>query len=93
MIPVIQEPEIFLLFSSIAALIFILVNRSRLRQIPASEILIWVLCVIFIGWIFGILKEIIGKELLHFLESVSYTASSILLCIWCWKVFGKERNQ
>jgi hypothetical protein len=91
MIPAIQESQIFLFLLSIAILIFVLVNRMRLKQFPASETFILAFCIIFSGWILAILEKVIWEEFLGFLEHLCYAVSSILLCIWCWKVFGKTR--
>jgi len=83
----IQENEIILLLLGTGVLIFLLGNRQKLRQIPVWKILIAGFCVILAGWVLTVLEGLFWKELLNILEHACYTAGSILMAVWCFKVF------
>lgn len=88
----VEESQIILFLLGIAILAFVLLHRLNLRRLPESEILIWAFYVLLTGWIFPILAELFWIEFFNLLEHVCYTGSAILVCIWCWKVFVKEKH-
>ena len=89
----IQESEVVLLLLGVGVLIFILGNRRRLRRLPASKILIAGFYTLLAGWVLTILEGFFWEELLNFLQHTCYTGSSVLVAIWCWRVFGKEEGR
>ena len=79
--------EIVMLSIGMGVLIFILSNRTRLKHLAAYRILIAAFCLMLAGWILTVLEGFFYEWLLNFLEHLCYAASSLLLMVWCWKVF------
>ena len=88
----IQENEIITLLLGIGVMIFILANKQKVKRIPAAKILIPGFYVLLAGWVLTILEGLFWRELLNVLEHICYTASSILIAIWCWKIFKNTRE-
>jgi hypothetical protein len=89
----IQENEIIMLLLGIGVLIFILGNRLQLQRLPVSKILIAGFHMLLAGWILTILEGFLWKDLLNFIEHTCYATSSILIAVWCWKVFESDKEE
>ena len=83
----IQQNEIIMLLLGIGCMIFILVNNQKVKRIPAARTLIAGFYVLLAGYVLTILEGLFWKDFLNVLEHICYTASSILLVVWCWKIF------
>jgi uncharacterized membrane protein len=88
----IQENEIITLLLGIGVMIFILANKQKMKRIPAAKILIAGFYVLLSGWVLTILEGLFWRELLNVLEHICYTASSILMAIWCWKILKNTKE-
>ena len=88
----IQENEIITLLLGIGVMIFILANKQKVERIPAAKILIAGFYVLLAGWVLTILEGLFWRELLNVLEHICYTASSILMAFWCWKIFKNTKE-
>jgi len=88
----VQENEIVMLLLGIGVLIFTLNNLSQLKLIPKWRILIWTFHIVLGGWLLTVLESFLWNELLNFLEHTCYAVSSVLMAVWCWKVFGAEKE-
>lgn len=86
------ENEVVMLSLGLGVLIFILGNRSRLKHLAASKILIVAFCMMLAGWVLTVLEGLFYEWLLNFFEHFCYAVSSIFVAGWCWKVFGKRRE-
>jgi hypothetical protein len=86
------ENEVVMLSLGVGVLIFILGNRSRLKHLAASKILIVAFCMMLAGWVLTVLEGLFYEWLLNFFEHFCYAVSSIFAAGWCWKVFGKRRE-
>ena len=84
----IQQSEIIMLLLGIGCMIFILVNKQKVKRIPAAKILIAGFYVLLAGYILTIFEGLFWRDFLNVLEHICYTASSILLVVWCWKIFA-----
>jgi hypothetical protein len=69
-------------------LLFIVGNRNRLKRLPQSEVLVAGFCILLIGWTLTIIEGFLWRGFLNFMEHVCYSVSSVLVAVWCWKVFG-----
>ena len=88
----IQENEIILLLLGTGVLIFLLGNRQKLKHIPVWKILIAGFCVILAGWVLTVLEGFFWKELFNLLEHACYAGGSILMAVWCFKVFVNRKD-
>ncbi|MHC4691563.1 MAG: hypothetical protein ACYS67_02395 [Planctomycetota bacterium] len=91
----IQVNEFITLVLGIIALIFIWVNRLELKGLAAWKILIVGFHVVLAGWILTNLESLFAEEtfwsnFLNTLEHICYAGSSVLVAVWCFKVFGRK---
>jgi hypothetical protein len=82
----IQQNEIIMLLLGIGCMIFILVNNQKVKRIPVAKTLIAGFYVLLAGYVFTVLEGLLWREFLNVLEHICYTASSILMTVWCWKI-------
>jgi len=83
----IQENEAVMLLMATGVLVFILFNRRMILRIPAARLLIAAFCLLLAGYVFTVLEGFFLEALLNFLEHSCYAISSILIALWCMKVF------
>jgi hypothetical protein len=88
----IQQNEIIMLLLSIGCMIFILVNKQEVKRIPVAKLLIAGFCVLLTGYILTIFEGIFWKDFLNVLEHICYSASSVLMAVWCWKIFVVKKD-
>lgn len=87
------ENEIVMLLIGVGVLIFILGSRSRLKRLPASNILIAGFYTLLAGWVLTVLEGLFWEGVLNHLEHLCNAVSSVLVAVWCWKVFcGSPRD-
>lgn len=88
MIYEIFENEVVMLLLGVGVLTFILGNRARLKHLAASKILIVGFYVLLAGWVLTVVEGFFWEGLLNYLEHLCYAVSSVLVAVWCCKVFG-----
>jgi hypothetical protein len=88
----IHESEIVMLIIGLGVFIFILGNRPQLKRIPYLDWLLAAFHVLLVGWILTVVENILWGEVLNYLEHMCYAAASLLLAVWCWKVFRGNRE-
>jgi hypothetical protein len=87
-----QENELVMLLLGVGVLVFTLGNRFRLKRLPASKILCTGFYMLLAGWILTVLEGFCWKGVLNYLEHMCYAGSSLLMAVWCWKVFGSKKE-
>lgn len=89
----IQRNEIVMFLLGIGCTIFILLNKQKVKRIPVSTPLVAGFCMLLAGNVFTIIEGFLWNDLLNLMEHICYAASSVLLAVWCWKIFsyGKGR--
>lgn len=88
----IQENEVVMLLMAIGVLIFILVNRRLIMRIEAARVLVAAFCVLLAAYVFTILEGFFLEKLLNLLEHLCYAASSVLIALWCMRVFKPKES-
>ncbi len=88
----IQDNEVVMLLMAIGVLIFILVNRRLIMRIEAARVLVAAFCVLLAAYVLTILEGFFQEDLLNFLEHLCYAASSVLIAMWCMKVFKRKES-
>ena len=94
----IQDNEVIMLLMAIGVLIFILVNRRLIMRIRAARVLIAAFCVLLAAYVLTVLEGFFLEnlqpwgDLLNFLEHLCYTASSVLIALWCLRVFKPKES-
>ncbi len=87
-----QENEVVMLLMAIGVLIFILFNRRQIMRIEAAGLLVAAFCILVIGYVFTVLEGFFMEALLNFLEHACYAGSSVLIALWCMKVFKPKES-
>ena len=87
-----QVNELILLFTGLGALVFILLNRARLRKIPVLTRLLYGFYFLLAAWVFTVAEGFIWPETLNLLEHICYLASAALILAWCVEVARKDRR-
>ena len=82
-----------MLFLGMGCMIFILVNKQKVKGIPAAKTLIAGFNVLLAGYVLTILEGLLWNDFLNVLEHICYTASSILVAVWCWKIFAYKKGR
>lgn len=88
----IQDNEVIMLLMAIGVLIFILVNRRLIMRIRAARVLVAAFCVLLAGYVLTVLEGFFQEDLLNFLEHLCYAASSVLIALWCIRVFKPKES-
>lgn len=86
------ENEVVMLLIGVGVLIFILGSRPRLKDLPASNILIMGFYLLLVSWILTVLEGFFWEELLNYVEHACYAVGSVFVAVWCWKVFGSRKE-
>ncbi len=86
----IQENELVVLLLGLGAVIFSQANRSRLRHVPSSGILLAGFYVLVAASLLTVLEGFFLEDALNFLEHVCYAIGALLIAAWCWKTFGRR---
>ena len=81
-----------MLLLGIGCMIFILVNKQKVKRIPVAKTLIAGFYVLLAGYVLTILEGLFLKDLLNVLEHICYASSSILMAVWCWKIFAYKKD-
>jgi len=92
----IQENEVVMLLLAIGVLIFILVNRRLVMRIQASRLLVAAFCVLLAAYVLTVPEDLAPQSkpgvLLNLLEHSCYAANSVLIAMWCIKVFKRKES-
>jgi len=86
----IYENELIMLGLGLGLAILIGVNYTQMKGLPFSKILITGFFTLLVGCVVTNLEGFFWEDLLNLIEHICYALSSVLMAIWCWKVFGKE---
>jgi Na+/H+-dicarboxylate symporter len=84
----IQQNEIIMLLLGIGCMMFILTNKQKVKRIPVAKTLIAAFYMLLAGYVLTILEGLFWTEILNVLEHICYSASAILMAVWCWKIFA-----
>lgn len=88
----IQENEIVSVLLCMGVLYFILMNRLQIKRLPSSNIFVSGFFVYMLGRILTVLEGLFLEDILNMLEHACYAISSVLLLIWLWNVFKKNKR-
>lgn len=88
----VQQNEFLTLLVAISVLIFVASNRNGLRRLPHAGICLFAFAILVAGLMFTVLEGLVWEYLFNALEHICYGASSMLLAVWVWLVFGGTRQ-
>ena len=88
-----HENELVMLFLGMGVFIFTLYSLPKIKRLSNWKLLLTGFYFLLIAWIFTVLEGFFWEEILNFLEHAFYAVSSILIAVWCWKVFGEGSEE
>ena len=88
---ILQQNEVTILLLGTGVLIFVLIHRRRLDRLPEHRMLIASFGFQLAAWFLTVLEGICWGSALNIAEHICYLATSLLLFIWCWRVFRRDR--
>jgi hypothetical protein len=88
----IQENEVVMFFLGLGVLFFLMFNLGQIKRITGWRILMGAFYLLLGGWFLTVIEHVAFADASNFLEHVCYLGSSILIAVWCRKVFRKEEN-
>ena len=83
----IELNEILMLLLGAGCMVYILMNKQKIKRIPVAKTLVAGFYVLLAGYVLTILEGLFWNNFLNILEHICYTVSSILMAVWCWKIF------
>ena len=87
----IEENELVSIFL-IGVLFYIILYNVQIKRIKSSNLFLYGFYLFALSRIFTIFEDIYFYDFFHLLEHASYAFSSILLLIWFWNVFVKNKR-
>ncbi len=85
-----QANEIITLILAMAVWAFLIISRDKIRKLPAWKTFIASFVVLSAGWIATLAEGLFWHEALNLIEHICYAVSSILLAVWCWRIFTRS---
>ena len=85
----VQQNELLTLLVALSVSIFAISNRGGLRSLPHSPICLLAFALLVTGLTFTVLEDLLWEQMFNILEHACYGASSVLLAVWVWLVFGR----
>ena len=86
-----QENELVALVLYGMTVVFVMLNRFRIRDLLYAKILYAAFFIGFTSVIFTNLEVVIWGTILNWMEHACYFASTLLIFIWCVLVFRKPK--
>ena len=83
----IQENEVVMLILGIGVMIFFTAGRVRIKELPSWRMFLLAFVVLLAGWVLTVLEGFFWLETLNLIEHICYAVSTILIAVWCWRVF------
>ena len=81
-----------MLLLGLGGLVFILLNYQKVKLIPGANTLVAGFYVLLGGYVLTIAEGFYWKDLLNIIEHICYAVSSVLVAIWCRKVFSNQKD-
>lgn len=88
----IEQSGVLLLLLGASVLLLIAAHRSRLKRLQAWQVLLAAYFVLLAGWVLEALEGVFGGAALALFEHTCYATSSVLLAVWCWRIFATPRE-
>jgi hypothetical protein len=89
----IEEAELIVLLLGLGVGIFIIINYSKIKEIPKLGILLTSLTFFSIGWGFTVLEGFLYPDVLNLMEHLCYTLGSLAIVIWILKADKEEEHK
>lgn len=88
----IEENELILFILGLVSFIFILMNHSKLKEIPSINYFLVFLSLILVAWFSTVIEAVIFYEFLNGLEHICYFFSSLVFLVWIILLLKSRRR-
>jgi hypothetical protein len=78
--------EVVMLILGLGVFWFVMLNKYKIRRIPAWKLLLFAFYFLMGGWFFTVIEGFILLPFFNLLEHVSYSVSAIIMAVWCHKI-------
>jgi uncharacterized membrane protein len=89
----VAHDELIMLIISLIVVIQIAANFKLLRRIPNHLLLLCSFGLVAFSTFCTVAESLVLPEVLNYFEHLSFMIASILLAIWCWRVFGSKKRE
>ncbi len=86
---IIQESEIIKLLFGLGVLIYFFITKKKIIELPHHNLLFFAYIIVFSGWVLTVMEGFFYEQFINLIEHSCYTASTVLLTLWCYLVFIK----
>jgi hypothetical protein len=92
-----EENEVVMLLLGVGVLLFMLLRRPQLKQLPAATLLILGFSILLSGWAATVLEGLFVEgslyyQLFNYLEHFCYAGSAVMIAWWSWRAFAVSRE-
>ena len=85
--------EVVMLILGLGVFWFVMLNKYKIRRILAWKLLLYAFYFLMAGWFFTVIEGFILLPFFNLLEHVSYSVSSIIMAMWCYKIAHPKREE
>ena len=89
----VSHDELIMLIISLAVVIQIVANFHFLKRLPGSPLILSSFAFVALSAFCTVVEGFVFVEVLNYIEHLSFMTASILLAIWCWRVFGSKKQE
>jgi hypothetical protein len=82
----IQDKELIMLILGIFALILTLIYKTEIKRIFGWRNLVSAFYLLLVAWFFTVAEAFLWTNYLNLAEHLFYTASALVLAVWCFRV-------
>ena len=86
------EDELIMFFLGLGLAILVGINYSVIKRFPASKLFFSSFYIILLAWLFTILEGFFLPNIFNLAEHIAYAASAILIAVWSYCVFIKQKG-
>ena len=89
----VAHDEVIMLTISLVVIIQIITNFNALKRLPRWPVLLCSFGMMTFSAFFTVAEGFLFPEVLNVAEHLSFMGATILLAVWCWFVFGSEKQE
>ncbi len=87
-----NENEVAMLLLCTGVFIFIITKRREYKRIPYWKFILTSFYMFFAAVILTVAEGFIFSFLLNILEHLLYMSASLMMLIWCWMTFQRQKE-
>ena len=89
----VAHDELIMLIISLAVVIQIVANFHFLKKLRGIFLILSSFTLVTLSAFCTVVEGLVFPEVLNYIEHLSFMSASILLAIWCWRVFASKKQE